>query len=484
MGSYSVLIASIRNVDLFRRKRFEDNEIKQVLVVRRKINVRSHVRNVGGKKVKVKKHERNLQNVQRRSKTTLFKDKSSLEAVPSKRTTDSFSGYTCDEMRHIARINDLKGFSKLRKHELEAFLEEKLRGQTISVSKNKSKEMNIERKQIEDFDVETIKTIARRGNWHSFPLNFNKYDMIKFLKKQKSFESEFQRWKDEAKIINNELPEDAKYIIRGIGTGIFGSMDISKLNSLVGKDMINFLIEKKIIKKKILLVSPDKTKYFYDFINYDMGRRVYYDHEDLFEGLKPPTRKLMTKTIPDNFIEGMKKIVRTNREYSFGIDFERDLKQPQTFIALQGAENFTYRLTDFEMGGHSHPGRFRARPSIQDLRGLEFGKPRFIISDKPSLPDSKRNDIVVISVEDEEKYEKWIGKGENKRFLIQTKDYNMLDNSSGRRNFLKDTGIRVEPFAKGMKIKMLNDLKLEKSFPFWTKESLKEISKRNKLSKK
>ena len=43
--------------------------------------------------------------------------------------------------------------------------------------------------------------------------------------------------------------------------------------------------------------------------------------------------------------------------------------------------------------------------------------------------------------------------------------------------FFEKTGVRLIPYRKGMKIKLMDDPKFEKKFPFFSGEALAKISK-------
>ena len=189
------------------------------------------------------------------------------------------------------------------------------------------------------------------------------------------------------------------------------------------------------------------------------GKAVYNANKEAFENLEIPEYKSMTKELPIDVMQSAKALAKNEREYSIGIDFERELKNPQQIVAIQGAKTFTWHLNeDFEFFGHTHPNLSEPHPS-------KNGRPEFIVA-------GKSGKTIIVNIENDNIYRKW--KREKYPMSYSWFDLNKKEN---RDRFFEFTGVKVYPYRKGMKVKLIDDPKLEKSFPFFSEYQLSTISK-------
>nr|BDI55125.1 MAG: bifunctional (p)ppGpp synthase/hydrolase RelA [uncultured archaeon] len=190
----------------------------------------------------------------------------------------------------------------------------------------------------------------------------------------------------------------------------------------------------------------------------------------------------MTKEFPDNIAKGVRGLAEGDREQSIAIDFERTLHQPQRMIAIEGGRTSTIRIDDFEIFGHTHPNSTWVMPSATDLLLMNYKEPEFIVA-------GKSGKIMFFNVEDPNKMTEWLEKSNekgvfkskvgtnpiNSETLLKKygqKIYNkygyintLLKDKEGREIFFQETGVRVYPYKKGMKIEMRDDPHLEKKVP-------------------
>ena len=163
--------------------------------------------------------------------------------------------------------------------------------------------------------------------------------------------------------------------------------------------------------------------------------------------------KIMTKRIPQNIINSSKVLAEAPREYSIGIDFEKNENHPQRIINVQGKEDSTIKLNDIEIFGHTHPSSPKVYPSYVDILTMERLKPEFIIA-------SKSGEIIVFNIANPRRYKKW--KKENQHNTDQGFFYD-FQNKNNRKKFFKETGVRSYPYQKGMLIEMKEDKYYERS---------------------
>lgn len=163
----------------------------------------------------------------------------------------------------------------------------------------------------------------------------------------------------------------------------------------------------------------------------------------------------MTKEIPQNLIEGVKKIAKDqDYEYSIDIDFERKEEVPQQMLITKGGKSETIKVGDFELFGHTHPHEPYPRPSNQDLRILQPLRPEFIVA-------GKTGKTILINIEDYNKWYIW----KNGKNDISINTLSNMDSKWGRERLFKLTGVQVYPMMKNIKIEMVNDPHYEKKFP-------------------
>lgn len=184
---------------------------------------------------------------------------------------------------------------------------------------------------------------------------------------------------------------------------------------------------------------------------------------------------IMEKELEPNIVQSLKALSKNPREYSIGLDFERKLRLPQTIVEVKGGEKQTIKFDDFEMFGHTHPDRVNANPSAADLRNLEMLRPEFIIA-------GKSGDMILLNIEDPQVYQKWRKKSEGlpkysralseedikkygENLLQQERMGKLLKYKKGRDVFYKETGVKIYPYKKGMKIEMIDDPNFEKKVP-------------------
>lgn len=198
-------------------------------------------------------------------------------------------------------------------------------------------------------------------------------------------------------------------------------------------------------------------------------------------------QRIMTKEIPENLIQGIKKITKNNDfEYAIAIDFERKFEQPERMFILKSGRSETIKIDDFELYGHTHPGHYCATPSTADLWNMKLLKPEFIIAGKSSH-------AILLNIENLEKYNAWkedgwerqqrsgksiggtnpidvdVYKKANIKVMRDENDsmfYHALTRSKrGRDLIYEETGVRIYPFKGKVKIEMIDDPNPEKELP-------------------
>lgn len=293
---------------------------------------------------------------------------------------------------------------------------------------------------------------------HGFEL---KEDYIRQLKSTlESTLEDFKFYKREIKKFSN----DEKYAIRKLYDESF--VDCTELKQFVEKKTVDDLLDRQIIA----------YNGFSDNLNLTVsGMYIYNVDRSQFDVLQTPIYKTMTKELPEEFIKSARALAKNEREYAIGIDFERELKQPQQIVAVQGAERFTYHLgKDFEIFGHTHPNRKEPNPSLPDLENMKFGKPEFVVA-------GLTGKTMIINIEDENRYRKWKNLLRYEKRWVENLN---LKDKEVRGHLFDYTGVRAYPYRKGMKIKLINDPKFEKSFPLFSKEGLKKIAERIEITQK
>lgn len=233
------------------------------------------------------------------------------------------------------------------------------------------------------------------------------------------------------------------------------------------RQLLNYIIEEEMARQE-LLIKP---------------KALTWKREKRPEPIYQPYQikryeSTMTKEIPDNIISSMKKLANNPREYSIGIDFERQLKQPQRMVVVQGGQSTTIKFPDFEMFGHTHPNSEYPIPSSGDLICLKPLMPEFIIAGKSGR-------TIILNIEDPKKYNKWLeNRGQKdtsaspidssklkKKFGIVDYSFKykygsaLLKDKKGREIFFKETGVRAYPYKKGSVVEMKDDPHLEKRVP-------------------
>jgi len=166
----------------------------------------------------------------------------------------------------------------------------------------------------------------------------------------------------------------------------------------------------------------------------------------------PYIARTMTKEIPENLIEGVRKLVKDqDHEYSIDIDFERRDNIPQQMLIMRGGRRETIKVGDFELFGHTHPDESYPHPSNTDLRILYPLKPEFIIAQKTGK-------TILLNIEN---YPKWV----NWKYYGTDVRTNLVDSKYGRDKIFEKTGVRVYPLLKNVKIELQDDPHYEKRFP-------------------
>lgn len=164
-----------------------------------------------------------------------------------------------------------------------------------------------------------------------------------------------------------------------------------------------------------------------------------------------PTQKLMVKQVPQNLIDAIKSLVKnTNHEYSIDLDFERHLETPEQMLFMKGGFSQTIKVGDFELFGHTHPNSKEPAPSNVDLKNLIPLKPEFIVA--------RSGKAIIMNIEDFDTWQKF-------RTSDKLADTNYVGTEYGRERLLKQTGVKVYPFVKALKIEIVDDPRREKHFP-------------------
>jgi len=206
---------------------------------------------------------------------------------------------------------------------------------------------------------------------------------------------------------------------------------------------------------------------------------------------------VMAKTLPDNLMKAFKEVGKDNYEHSFWLDFERHLEQPERVAILKGGKSQTIKTRDFELFGHSHPDQIIPTPSTGDMLNLRALEPEFIVA-------GGSGKIFFMNIENQDKYEKWMDKHDEKdrhSYPYEYKDvknamrrnkfkddkeaqklvnknyydtiYRLLKTKKGREIFFDITGVKVYPYRKNLTLE-LSDLShdYDKKFPMMSEDQL------------
>jgi hypothetical protein len=206
----------------------------------------------------------------------------------------------------------------------------------------------------------------------------------------------------------------------------------------------------------------------------------------------------MYKKLNKNIKEGIGKIAKSKNEYSFAIDFERGQKTPERMLVVKGGTRSTFKLSDFELYGHSHPTHDyvgtnpEPNPSYRDLYNLSKKGSEFLIRSGRGK-DAKEN-MILMKIVNKRKYNKII-KDENADVFHRM--WKLKSSSRDRKKFLEETGIEIRPYKENMMIEMPYDKptvkeKLDVGFQYHIKNrdiyltllKNKSPKKRKKTSKK
>jgi len=213
-----------------------------------------------------------------------------------------------------------------------------------------------------------------------------------------------------------------------------------------------------------------------------MDKECFFDKETI---LKP---------IPDEYMEAIKDIAKESpHENFFGLYFETEGmhgQYPKRFTAIQGSEH-QIRVPEEELDsgytlkGHNHY-EDEPMPSARDFQHLEKCNTEFIVS-------STTDKAIIYHIEDKKQFDKWheiTGERvkrcrvmkklkevdaplECRKFVIDPYEINkeyghdflekngyskfggkILKDKQGQDIFLKQTGVKVYPYKKGIKLKM------------------------------
>ncbi len=356
-------------------------------------------------------------------------------------------------------FNDLAPFSREELLELAYINKLKLpynptRSNIIDMLLNEAEKRRI-KNLLTDFNKREIIHFADYLGRHTIQRDYKtKADLIEFLSANTHEYNlhEYVTRRDEIK----EFSNDKKFLIRELRENTTSTEN--RIKKLVGEELIVELLTENLI----YIHNVDRK-----------GKRNYgltldgYKHIDAFDHLykdvQIPNYQSMEKVISPEIINSVKQLAKNRREYSIGLDFERELKNPQQIVAIQGAESFTYHLQDdFEMFGHTHPSRENAIPSKNDLINMRIERPDFIVA-------GKTGKAIILNIENDEWYRYW------KETSYSSPSGLDLNKKEDRDIYFRRTGVRIYPYRKGMKVTLIDDPTLEKGFPFFSAYGLDKI---------
>lgn len=284
---------------------------------------------------------------------------------------------------------------------------------------------------------------------------FHKDELVKAIERASPYYAvdQFEREKYEV----NRLTDDEKMLLLYLDA--FGSQDVGTLRALMG----DYKPIDSLHKTTLATLTPKGVMH--------LRAHNIIDSFDAFKNVALTDFKLpIERELPHAVIEAARSLAANEegREYSVAIDFEREEVSPERIVAMKGAKSFTYKIDDFELFGHTHPSHEKALPSKIDIINMKYGVPEIIVA-------GKSGDTIVLSIKDLKQFNKLKKKPENFSYYM----YNYMDfeNPVHKKDFLKMTGVEVRPYEKGMKIRMIDDLKREKSVPDLNKTALSNITK-------
>jgi len=208
--------------------------------------------------------------------------------------------------------------------------------------------------------------------------------------------------------------------------------------------------------------------------------------------IKKEKPNLMIKNLREATMKSFQELSKQNHEYSIALDFEHYLKTPERHVTIRGGKTATLRIADFEMFGHTHPNQKHPFPSVADLRNMELKHPEFLIA-------GGSGKTIILNIENIRLYEAWKSKTislkpnsdplpktnykrklKENRFKILRKrnKYSILWRKEGRQLFYELTGVRVYKYHKDIRIKMKEDLKVEKRMPTFPSYLLKSFQEK------
>ncbi|MEA3248443.1 MAG: hypothetical protein U9Q73_01930 [Nanoarchaeota archaeon] len=199
-------------------------------------------------------------------------------------------------------------------------------------------------------------------------------------------------------------------------------------------------------------VSYDKVEKVLDVIEQSIYIKKGTFDLNIANRSKP--QQTMVKEIPYNMLKGIREISRFSPyEYSFAIDFEREDSNPERLYIMKGAKDYTLKLNDFELFGHTHPDHMFPLPSRGDISNLEVMKPEFILT--PTTAQT-----IIMNIEDPEQLARFL-KTDISTYQLSKKIINnyfkndkryknliadpllLLKYSAGRLLFEAETGVRT-----------------------------------------
>lgn len=366
--------------------------------------------------------------------------------------SDDFKKMSQKDLIKLAKKNNIQGIENLA-------VKSRIIDKLIEVQG-----IQIRKEYLEDLTWKELYRISqyfRVGTEH----HHNKKEYIDLLSRKLS-SSSVSDWQN-AQRLAEQLSNDEKYILRMLQQDSGGHSQ-SKIQKLVGKDIFKKLYDKNLIKK---------SSYSGNYYVSSWGDLIYESNKREFTHLREPKKDTMKKTLPNSIMKSAEGLAENAREYSIGIDFERELEQPQQILGIQGGTDFTFHLQDdFEMYGHTHPDTEEPIPSKNDLINLSPGRPEFLVA-------GNSGKSIIMQIGNENIYRQFKEDAREYSNVYDYKKYN-LNTKKGRVGFLKEYGVRILPYKKGTKITILNDPHLEKRFPFFNYEQLQRISLSEKNNKK
>ena len=391
-------------------------------------------------------------------------------------TTGSYKGHTETWHTHIQKRkpleeyyswDDFRGLSGKQLLEMAYIYKIKLpfnptRSDIIYSITNEAEKQRI-KKLLIDFNKREIVHFADYIGRMTIQRDYKtKADLIEFLSvnTQEHIIHDYIKYRDEIKGFSN----DKKFIIRSLNDNTY--LTENRIKKLVGEEILKELQKEDLI----YLHNVDRKGDRYYALTLD-GDRHINTFEHLYKDVQIPKYQSMEKEISPEIINSVKQLAKSRREYSIGLDFERELKNPQQIVAIQGAETFTYHLhDDFEMFGHTHPSVENPAPSKNDLLNMKIGRPEFIVA-------GKTGKAIIMNIENEAFYRDWKKDPYSPSWL----NFNKKED---RDKFFIQTGVRIYPYKKGMKVTLIDDPRLEKGFPFFSAYSLGKIheSERENIS--